>query len=327
MTDAPRAQRWIAAVIAEGPMRSSRGSFVASLLALAACGGADHRAGDFYSAGESGLRICAAGPIVEGLDVSKYEGSIDWNTVKGAGIGFGIARVSDGLKFPDATFDTNWAGMKSVGMVRGAYQYFEPAQDPIAQADMVLQKIGTPGANDLSPAIDVETMGGLSANAVVAAVNQWLAHVQSATGRRPIVYASPAFWNGLGDPTVAADLWIANWQVTCPSVPSAWSGWKFWQYTATGTVSGVPTSTNTDLDRFNGSMSDLLAYAGGGPPPPPPPCPSGTVPLGTVCPPPPPKGCSTTAGGAAGFAAVLLTALALRRRRVTRSAAADAPRC
>src|SRR5260370_8490316 len=120
-------------------------------------------------------------------------------------------------------------------------------------------------------------MGGLSASAVVAAVEKWLAAVQSATGGRPIVYASRSFWEGLGDPTVAADLWIANWGVSCPSVPAAWSGWKFWQYTATGTVSGVPVSA-LDRDRFDGSMSDLLAYAGGTSTPPPPPAASITAP-------------------------------------------------
>src|SRR5260221_9542509 len=251
----------------EGPMRSPRGFIFAAFIA-AACGANDHKAGDLYTAPESGLSVCASGPVVEGIDVSKYEGSIDWNKVKGAGIGFGIARVSDGLNYPDATFDTNWAGMKSAGVVRGAYQYFEPAQDPIAQADMLLQHIGTMGTGDLPPFIDVETMGGVSASAVTVAVNKWLAHVEAATGRKALVYTGPSFWNGLSDPTVTADLWIANWQVTCPSVPAAWASWKFWQYTATGTVSGVPVS-NMDRDRFHGSMSDLLPYAGGKSAPPP----------------------------------------------------------
>jgi len=258
-------------------MTLPRGSILAALFTLAACGGADHSAGDLYSAGESGLTICAAGPVVEGMDVSKFNGTIDWAAVQAAGIGFAIARVSDGLNYPDATFDANWAAMKSTGMVRGSYQYFEPAQDPIAQADMVLQHVGTLGAGDLSPVIDVETTGGLPASAVAAAVDQWLAHVQAATGRTPIVYVSPSFWSGLGDPSAAADLWIANWQVSCPSVPAAWSGWRLWQYSSTGTVSGVPSSA-VDLDRFNGSMSDLLAYAGGGSATPLPPAASITAP-------------------------------------------------
>jgi len=235
-------------------------------------------ASDPYSASSTGSSICAAGPVVEGVDVSKYEGSIDWNAVKVAGIGFGIARISDGLNYPDATFDTNYAAMKSMGIIRGSYQYFEPAQDPIAQANMVLQHVGTLGAGDLPPVIDVETMGGVSASAVMAAVQQWLSAVQAGLGRQPIVYVSPSFWDGLSDPTVAADLWIANWGVSCPSVPAAWGSWQFWQYSATGTVPGIPVGANADLDRFNGSLSDLQAYAGGGSSTPPPPAATITAP-------------------------------------------------
>lgn len=234
---------------------------LATLLVVVAVGGMG--AVDPYSGSSTGTSICPAGPVVEGLDASKYEGSVDWAKVAASGIGFAIARVSDGLNYPDATFDTNWAGIKAAGMVRGSYQYFEPAQDPVAQADMVLNHVGTLGPGDLPPVIDVETMGGVSASAVMAGVDKWLSTIETATGRRALVYVSPSFWDGLGDPTATADLWIANWGVSCPSVPAAWSGWKFWQYTATGAVSGVPVS-QVDLDRFNGTTAELLAYTGAG---------------------------------------------------------------
>jgi GH25 family lysozyme M1 (1,4-beta-N-acetylmuramidase) len=213
------------------------------------------------SEGEAGLSICAAGATLEGVDVSRWDATVDWAAVKAAGISFAIARVSDGLGFPDSYFDSNWAAIKSQGMVRGSYQYFEPAQDPVAQANLLLQHIGTPGPGDLAPAIDVETMGGMSVSAVNAGIALWISRVHAVTGRRPIVYASPSFWSGLGEPAVAADLWVAHWGVICPSVPSAFSGWKLWQYTATGSVAGI--SGQADRSRFNGSLPDLLAYAGG----------------------------------------------------------------
>src|SRR5437660_7476592 len=137
---------------------------------LAACGGLPPGADE-----EAGLTICPAGATLEGVDVSKWEATIDWAAVKGAGVSFAIARVSDGLNYPDAYFDSNWAAIKAHGMVRGSYQYFEPAQDPIAQANYLLQHIGTLGPGDLAPAIDTETLGGLSAGAVVSAMNTWIA--------------------------------------------------------------------------------------------------------------------------------------------------------
>src|SRR5450631_1611453 len=80
--------------------------------------------------------VCAAGSIVQGVDVSVYQGTINWPTVKAAGIDFAIARISDGSAL-DTDFATNWSGMKSAAVVRGAYQYFEPGQDPTTQADIV----------------------------------------------------------------------------------------------------------------------------------------------------------------------------------------------
>src|SRR6266550_1837181 len=157
---------------------------IALVAILAGCGGPL----DVGSEDQSGLTICAAGTTLEGVDVSKWDTTVDWAAVKSAGISFAIARVSDGLDFPDAYFAANWAAIKSHGMVRGSYQYFEPAQDPVAQANLLLQHIGTLGPGDLAPAIDTETMGGLSAGAVVSAMNTWIAKVHTATGRRPIVY-------------------------------------------------------------------------------------------------------------------------------------------
>jgi lysozyme len=237
-------------------MALSRTSIAALAALLASCGGLSPDAET-----EAGLTVCPGATTLEGVDVSRWDTTVDWAAVKSAGISFAIARISDGLHYPDAYFDSNYAAIKSHGLVRGSYQYFEPAQDPVAQANMVLQRVGTLGAGDLAPAIDVETMGGLGAAAVNAAVGTWLDKVHGATGRRPIVYSSPSFWSGLGNPVVAADLWVAHWGVSCPSIPTVWSGWKFWQYSATGTVAGI--NRQVDRNRFNGSWSELLAYADG----------------------------------------------------------------
>jgi GH25 family lysozyme M1 (1,4-beta-N-acetylmuramidase) len=82
--------------------------------------------------------------------------------------------------------------------------------------------------------------------------------VQKLTDRPPIIYCSPSFWTGsVGNPTnnLNCPLWIANWGVSSPTVPRAWSTWTFWQYSSTGTTPGV--SGNVDLDYFNGSATQL----------------------------------------------------------------------
>jgi len=212
---------------------------------------------------------CAEGPTTKGMDVSSYDTGIDWPTAHASGIEFAFVRASDGTQYPDPDFATNWAGAKAAGVLRGAYQYFRPAEDPIAQADLLLQRMGTLDPTDLPPVLDLETSGGLSQTEVVNRVQQWLEHVQTATGRTPIIYAGLYSWHdltGSADMTTSP-LWVAQYtSAACPNIPAPWTKWLFWQNTDTGTVNGVPGS-NLDVDLFNGTRDDLVAYINGTAPP------------------------------------------------------------
>ncbi len=240
---------------------------VASSLALAVgCGsnGGGH-AGSSEPIGQSSapVVVCAGGSTVEGVDVSEFQGSIDWNAVHSSGRGFAIARVSDGTQHPDPTFATNWAGIQAAGMVRGVYQFFRASEDPVAQANLLLGAIGSLGQGDLAPVADVEVMDGVSGDTLVANLATWVSTIQQATGRPPMIYTAPGFWDPLPNtgqfgPDV---LWVANWQVNCPDTPTPWTGWTFWQYADNGNVPGI--SGAVDLDQFNGSLQQL-GQAGGG---------------------------------------------------------------
>ncbi|HYO52276.1 glycoside hydrolase family 25 protein [Archangium sp.] len=203
--------------------------------------------------------VCAGSTVVRGIDVSYYQGTINWNSVKSAGKSFAIIRVSDGTGFQDPNFNTYWANAKAAGMTVGAYQFFRPTQDPIAQADLMVNKLNSAGfaATDIPPVIDVEVTGGLAASTVISRVNTWLQRVQSRTGRLPMLYTSPGFWSGLGNPTPSPlpYLWVAHWGATCPTLPPAWGRLRVWQYSATGAVSGI--SGDVDLDLYNGPLSEL----------------------------------------------------------------------
>jgi len=211
---------------------------------------------------QQGVTVCPGATTLEGVDVSTYQGTIDWGKVKASGRAFAITRVGDGLGGDD-TFDANWAGIKAAGMVRGAYQYFRAGDDPIQQADILLGKIGTPADGDLPPTLDLETLDGQSAATVVANVKSWLSYVKTKTGRTPMVYTSPGFWPSIGSPDLSAYvLWVAHWGVTCPSMPTGWSTWSFHQYSDSGTVSGI--SGAVDLDVFDGDQDALNMIASNG---------------------------------------------------------------
>ena len=215
---------------------------------------------------EQAATVCGDGPTVDGMDVSYYETSIDWAAAHDAGIDFAFVRVSDGLQFADPKFSEYWAGAKAAGVIRGAYQFFEPAEDPIAQADLLLTTVGALEPGDLPPVIDIEVSGGLSTAEVAASVRAWVDHVTAAIGRPPIVYAGLYSWpdlTGSADFTTSP-LWVAQYTTApCPNIPLPWTRWLFWQYTATGSVAGIPGAT-LDRNWFNGTLDQLRSYTLGG---------------------------------------------------------------
>ncbi len=229
-----------------------------SFVLLACSGGVDSGSGS-----DSLVTVCASAGTVEGVDVSEFQGAIDWHAVHASGRAFGIARVADGTQHVDPTFASNYATMKAEGMVRGSYQFFRASEDPIAQANLVLSKIGVLGPGDLPPMLDVEVTDGQTNATIDTKIAAWVGRIKGATGRAPLVYTGPYFWGQIGGPGAnGTTLVVADWGPACPLVPQAWSGWQFWQYADDGHVSGI--GGNVDLDRFDGSVAALVALTGGG---------------------------------------------------------------
>ncbi|HQY65128.1 MAG: hypothetical protein IPF92_03900 [Myxococcales bacterium] len=244
------------------PSTSRALSLVAAALlvgcAAAACSSNAERAcvGDTSQA----IRVCAGATTVRGLDVSAYQSTVDFAKVKGAGREFVVMRVSAGTNV-DGRFAANWPNAKRAGLVRGAYQYFYPSQDVDRQADLVISQLRAAGytSDDLPPVLDLETRDGLSAATVVARAKRWLARVEAALDVRPMVYTA-AFMSGVtGTNFSSYPLWVANYGVTCPELPSGWSKWLFWQDSSTGRIAGVTGDVDTDF--FNGSLTELRAFA------------------------------------------------------------------
>lgn len=217
------------------------------------------------------LRQCATGGTVDGIDVSVWQGSINWTSVRNDGVEFAFIRVGDGLTF-DRQFDRNWAESRRVGVLRGAYHFFRPGRDPIAQADFFVDHIGDLADNDLPPVLDLEDTDGVARATVLSRAQAWLARVEERTGRRPIIYSGYYFWRDeLGNPSWGSSypLWIPQYGRTCPTINAPpWQRWDFWQTSSTGRVAGI--SGAVDLNFFQGSRSDLERFISrsflGGPP-------------------------------------------------------------
>ncbi len=201
---------------------------------------------------------------IPGIDVSRYQGTIDWAQVAASGQRFVIAKATEGLSYVDPTYAMNRAGAMAAGLVFGAYHFARPdlhPNDPIGEADHFVDTAQLSPRN-IVPVLDLERSGDLTQTQLTAWILAWLGEVSTRTGVRPMVYTSPNGWaNRTGDTTAVADagytlLWIANWFVSEPTVPANdWqgNGWAFWQYSDCGTVPGIQGCV--DLDWYK--MSDF----------------------------------------------------------------------
>jgi lysozyme len=208
--------------------------------------------------------VCASGTTLPGVDVSHFNASITWTNVKAAGIVFAYAEATDGNFYTDPYFSVNWTAMKAAGIVRGAYAFFEPDLSGTDQADFFMSVMGTLQPGDLPPMLDVEASNNASASNIVANLTDCVNELEARTGRVPIIYTYTTFFSDyVGGSTnfSAYPLWISNVGATCPTLPAGWTNWQIWQNSLTGTVSGIPGTGAVDLDEFNGSMGDLVAFA------------------------------------------------------------------
>lgn len=207
------------------------------------------------------ISVCQGRAITPGIDVSAWNPNINWPRVKTAGKHFVFIKATEGIDYVSPQFAGDWAAAKQSGILRGAYHFFRPGLNPTTQAQLFIRTIGALGAEDLPALFDWEVTDNVSIATQIQRAQVWLDLVEKATGKTPIIYSGPSFWNVLKNPIsfIRYPLFIANYQVSCPAIPAPWSAWTFWQHGA-DRVDGVPTP-QTDVNMFNGSLDQLRQLA------------------------------------------------------------------
>jgi len=198
----------------------------------------------------------------KGIDVSHFQGAIDWKAVKGAGVSFAYAKCSGDRDDPQ--FAANWKGMKRAGVVRGAYLFLMPQLDPVTQADRFLNLVQQAGGwekgRDLPHCLDVETFRGRSPAGMVKLISECAKPLEDAMGRRVVIYCSRGQWDeSVGGGFEGHPLWIANYTTAPqPTLAKAWKSWVLWQYSDHAHYAGV--NPGADADYFNGDLAALEAF-------------------------------------------------------------------
>lgn len=198
-----------------------------------------------------------------GIDVSRYQGTVDWAKVKAAGCKFAFIKATEGRTWVDPMFARNWRELKEKGIPRGAYHFFRTDAPLQAQIDNFCNTVGSLEAGDLPPVLDVEVpsfWNHLSVKQRLDLVNGWQRGVEQKLGVKPIIYLSTSFATDVlkGDQTLAAYiLWLAHYTAQPnPRVPAPWTTWDFWQWSENGTIDGIK-DQKVDMNFFNGTEADL----------------------------------------------------------------------
>ena len=231
---------------------------------------------------------------VYGLDVSSWQGLMDWAIAKSRGISFSYLRAGIGNNILDPQLDNNVRGCVNQSIPYGLYWFIKPDKSWETTANSFAGVWQTFGGS-LYPVFDIEVNGGLSKAALDSWVQKCLNKFLTTTGLNPAkvsIYTSPGFWNVNMPRTDYAKhyhLWNAHWtNAQQPIIPLDWSvpgrTWKFWQWSANGNGKGAyygAQSSDIDLDRYNGTPFDFEAEFGASVPPVTPPL---ETPIGVIKP-------------------------------------------
>ena len=208
--------------------------------------------------GLKGYGVCMPhGYKVHGIDISHYQGEVDWKMLEQTRQGqfpvrFIFMKATEGGDYADNKFVANFDSAKVHGFIRGAYHFYNPKTDANKQADFFINSVKLePG--DLPPVLDIEKKSR-DVKKLQQDLKIWLRKVEEHYGVKPIIYASYKFKTKYLNDSVfdSYPYWIAHYYVDSVRYQGEW---KFWQHTDVGTLPGI--EEKVDLNIFNGSFSEL----------------------------------------------------------------------
>ncbi len=215
----------------------------------------------------------------QGIDVSRWQGTINWTSVKGGGYAFAWAQATRGAYLTNVNFVANMVNGKAAGVLMGAYHYATPATNsPSVEANYFWNLAGpyiNADGKTLMPMLDMEEFGGhLGATSYSDWASQWYnIVVAKATAAgvtiKPVMYSSACSYCNMNSSSSIFGSWVANYGGGDPQTGTPWSAcsgcnlwgggiWHFWQYSNTGSVPGI--SGAVDLDVFNGTTAQLSVW-------------------------------------------------------------------
>ncbi|KAH9066216.1 glycoside hydrolase family 25 protein [Lactarius vividus] len=197
-----------------------------------------------------------------GIDVSNWQGTLNWATIKSQGVQFAYIKATEGTTYIDPYFDHNYVGATNNGIIRGAYHFAHPGSSSGAtQANYFLAHGGGWSGDGITlpGAVDLEgDCSGLTHAQMVTWIKDFSNTYHSKTTRYPVIYTTTSWWTSCTGNSASFGttnpLWIAHWASSIGTLPAGWSFTTFWQYADSGSHPG-------DQDKFNGDAAGLKRMA------------------------------------------------------------------
>ena len=198
-------------------------------------------------------------PLYAGMDVSVYQGEIDFAAARAGGIEVVYIRASYGSGGVDSCLQSHYQGARAAGLRIGFYHflYARTVEEARAEARFFASQLS--GLDyDCRPVLDIEELSGLSSQEASAIAAAFLEELEALTGQGPMVYTSAYDASRVLDASAARwPLWAADYGPSQPHVTAHWSSWAGFQYTDRGTVEGV----RGYVDRDSFTAEAFLAQA------------------------------------------------------------------
>ncbi|UVI32990.1 glycoside hydrolase family 25 protein [Paenibacillus spongiae] len=190
---------------------------------------------------------------VKGIDVSHWEGDIDWSKVRSEEVQFAYIKASENTTSIDPNFSKNIEEAKKAGLLVGAYHFARPEKYSAEDEAKHFVKLLKSNPTDLMPVLDLESPkdpNKISVSDLVQWVRTFVDYVKKETGRQVMLYTGnwfidlyQQFQYDLSD----LPIWIANYgNISAPPDGGGWTQWTVWQYTENGKVDGI--DDNVDLN-------------------------------------------------------------------------------
>lgn len=201
---------------------------------------------------------------LRGVDVSHYQGDVDWEILEGQEISFAFIKATEGSGYVDAYFYDNWQGADRTQLFTGAYHFFSFDSPASTQAENYISTVGDLSGK-IAPVVDVEYYGDKRSNPpdrerTVAQLQELLALLEAHYHAKPIIYTTcQVYQRYIKGEFGEYPLWIRN--VYYPPDVDMKGEWVFWQYSDKGVLRGYSGDEKyIDLNVFNGSLEDLEKY-------------------------------------------------------------------